>query len=276
MTYADNINKCIAIIGKHAPGFKPKIGIILGSGLSSIAEQMQNVAIIDYKELPGFYVTEIQGQAKKLYLGFLQGVPVACLAGRSHYYEGPDRARDSLLTIIRTLKKIGCEMLFTANAAGSLNPESGPGNLMVIKDHINFLFHNPMVGPNDEEFGERFFSMENAYDLELRTSLLHLAKKLSIPITEGIYLATLGPSLETPAEIKAFKILGADAVAMSTVPETIIARHCGLRVISLCTISNLAAGLSKEPLTHENTLKGAALGLKHLTKLLLAFVTTLT
>ncbi|MBU0743904.1 MAG: purine-nucleoside phosphorylase [Gammaproteobacteria bacterium] len=266
-----NVKKCAAIISKAIPGFKPKIGIILGSGLGAISNQIENASIIDYQDLPGFYVTHIAGHNKRMHLGMLKGVPVVCLEGRTHYYEG-EGSTESIKTIIRTLKAIGCDTLLTTNAVGSLLIERGPGNLMVIKDHINFTFQNPLMGPNDDEFGERFVSMDNAYDSDLRQNLLDIAKNLNIPISSGIYIATSGPTFETHAEIRMFKMLGGDAVGMSTVPETIVARHCGLKVASVCAITNLGAGLSKEIITHEGTLRGAKLATNNLIQLFLAFI----
>lgn len=266
-----NIQKCVAIINQKKPGFKPKIGIILGSGLGAISDQIQNASIIDYKDLPGFYLSNLAGHSKKMHLGMLKEVPVVCLEGRTHFYEGAE-ATDSLKTIIRTLKIIGCEILLTTNAVGSLCVERGPGNLMAIEDHINFTFQNPLTGPNDNEFGERFVSMDNAYDSDLRQKLLTIAQSLNIPLSSGVYVATSGPTFETHAEIKTYKMLGGHAVGMSTVPETIIARHCGLKVASVCAITNLGAGLSTEVLSHEGTLKGAKLATDHLIRLFLAFI----
>ena len=266
-----NIKKCAAIIAERAPGFKPKIGVMLGSGLGAISDQIQNAVIIDYKDLPGFYVTSLEGHSKRMHLGMLKGIPVVCLEGRTHYYEG-EGSTESIRTIIRTLKTIGCEMLLSTNAVGSLRVEYGPGNLMVIEDHINFTFQNPLTGPNDDEFGDRFVSMDNAYDDELRQKLLAIAKKSNIPLQSGVYVATSGPTFETHAEIRMYKMLGAHAVGMSTVPETIVARHSGLKVASICAITNLGAGLSKEILSHEGTLRGAKLATDHLIKLFLAFI----
>ena len=266
-----NIKKCAAIIAKRAPGFKPKIGVMLGSGFGAISDQIQNAVVIDYKDLPGFYVTSLEGHSKRMHLGMLKGVPVVCLEGRTHYYEG-EGSTESIRTIIRTLKTIGCEMLLSTNAVGSLLVERGPGNLMVIEDHINFTLQNPLTGPNDDEFGDRFVSMDNAYDAESRQKLLAIAKKSNIPLQSGVYVATSGPTFETHAEIRMYKMLGAHAVGMSTVPETIVARHSGLKVASICAITNLGAGLSKEILSHEGTLRGAKLATDHLIKLFLAFI----
>jgi xanthosine phosphorylase len=260
-----------AVIQKHLPNFKPKLGLILGSGLGAISAQIENATKINYSELPGFSVTNVEGHAKTLHLGILHGVPVACLEGRTHYYEG-EGSIESIRTIIRTLKLIGCDTLLTTNAVGSLRPEVGPGNLMLISDHINFMCMNPLIGPNADEFGNRFISMDNAYDEKLREEMIAIAKKENIPLTTGIYLATSGPTFESHAEIRAYKLLGADAVGMSTVPETIVARHCGMKVVSVCAITNLAAGLSSEILSHEGTLRGAKMATDYLIKLFTLFV----
>ncbi len=267
-----NIKKCAAIIGKIMPGFKPKIAIILGSGLGAVSKQIENAKQIDYKDLPDFHVTDIVGHSKKMHLGILKGVPVVCLEGRTHLYEGITKSIESIKTIIRTLKVIGCEILLTTNAVGSLRVEHGPGSLMVIEDHINYTCQNPLMGPNNDEFGERFVSMDNAYDKDLRQKISTIAQKLNIPISSGVYIATSGPTFETHAEIRMFQILGGHAVGMSTAPETIVARHCGLKVASVCAITNLGAGLSNEIVTHEATLDGAKIATGHLTKLFLAVI----
>lgn len=266
-----SVKKCVSTIKEMAPDFKPKIGVILGSGLGTIAQQINNPTIIDYKNLDGFYLSALDGHSKRMHLGSLRGVPVVCLEGRTHLYEGQN-AVDSLKIMIRTLKMLGCEILLTTNAVGSLRLEHGPGHLMIIEDHINFTFHNPLIGANDPEFGDRFVSMDNAYDIDLRNKLLALAEKLAIPHFAGVYVATLGPTFESHAEIRASKMMGGDAVGMSTVPETILARHCGLKVASICAITNLGAGLSSETLSHEGTLRGAKLAAEHIIKLFLAFI----
>lgn len=272
-----------AIIKKRVPaGFVPKIGLILGSGLGSVSDEIENKIVIPYEELPNFQVmhiegelahftvSQVEGHGKKLHLGYLHGTPVACLEGRSHLYEGSN-AIEVIKTLIRTLKLIGCEALLTVNAVGSLNAEEGPGNLMLIRDHINSMSDNPLIGKNDDDFGERFVSMDNVYDAGLRAKMMQVAKKNNIRLREGVFMGVSGPTFETHAEIRMFKLLGADAVGMSTVPETIIARHCGLKVMSVCSITNLAAGLSDEVLSHEGTLKGAELAVKNVARLFLAF-----
>lgn len=259
------------IIAKRTSNFRPKIAIILGSGLGKVSQQLQNTVVIPYDELPNFSVSKIEGHSGKLHLGTLKGVPVVCLEGRTHSYEG-ENSLDVISTVVRTLKLIGCEMLFATSAVGSLNQESGPGSLVLIKDHINFMFSNVLIGPNHEKFGERFTSMDNVYDSSLRAKMLKVANRLNIPITEGVFIASSGPTFETHAEIRAFKILGADIVGMSQVPEVSVARHCGMKVVSIGAVVNLAAGLTDEILSHEGTLRGAALAVEKLANLILSSV----
>ena len=225
---------------------------------------------ISFDELPGFPISTVHGHAGQLVLGTLAGVQVVCLKGRGHFYEGYGPA--VMTSAVRTIKLLGCEMLFVTNAAGSLRTEVDAGSLVALNDHINFLPGTPMVGPNDERFGPRFFSMANAYDADLRKLLQSTAADKSITLHEGVYIAYPGPNFETPAEIRAFKTLGADVVGMSVVPEVVSARHCGLKVVGVSVITNLAEGLSPFPLSHEQTLKYAAVGAESLIKLILAFL----
>jgi xanthosine phosphorylase len=258
------------LIKLHKPNFTPKIGLILGSGLGSFAEQIKDPIIIPYYKLPGFHHCTVEGHVGNLHLGTINNLPIACLQGRPHIYEGifPEVVK----TLVRTLKLIGCEILFLTCAAGSLREEVPAGSLMLITDHINLQFINPMVGPNDEEFGPRFFSMENAYDPKLRQQLLIIAQNLNIKLAQGTYIGLSGPCFETPAEIKAYRTMGADSVGMSTVPEVIVARHCGLKVAAISAITNLAAGMNPQALSHEETLQNAKLGTEDLSRLLLAFL----
>ena len=197
---------------------------MLGSGLGALADELTDAVTIPYAELPGFRVGTVSGHAGALTLGHLDGVPVACLRGRSHVYEGIEAS--AVTTPIRTLRLIGAEILVLTNAAGSLRPEAGPGSLVALTDHINLQGFNPLMGPNDEAVGPRFPSLSDTYDPELRAGLHAAADELGTPLHDGVYLAVSGPSFETPAEIRAFRTLGADLVGMSTVPEAIVARHC--------------------------------------------------
>lgn len=257
-------------IRHRAPDFQPKLAIVLGSGLGDLTNEIEDPVIISYHELPGFHKPSIEGHAGNLYLGKIKGVSVACLQGRAHYYEGADN--HAIKTMVRTLKLLGCETWFGTNAAGSLRKEIRPGSLVLVKDHINFQFTNVLVGVNEDDFGLRFVSMEDAYDSGLRAQLLKIAKQLQIDLSEGIYLGALGPAFETPAEINAFRILGADLVGMSTIPEVIVARHCGMRVAVISVVSNFAAGLTEEKVTHNLTLRGVKLATEKLTQLVLAFI----
>ncbi len=252
------------------PGFIPRVGIILGSGLGDLAKQIVPLASIPYTELAGFPVCSVEGHTGSLLLGTLNGLPVACLQGRAHYYEGADYS--IIKTLVRTLKLLGCETLLATNAAGSLRESVAPGELVLIHDHINFQFHNPLVGKNDGDFGPRFVGMENAYDALLRQQFMQAAANLSMTLSQGVYLGVLGPAFETPAEIRAYRLLGADVVGMSTVPEVIIARHAGMRVAVISAITNFAAGMDPTLLSHDVTLAGAALAAKKLIPLVLEFI----
>ncbi len=259
-------SSAFSFIKDRCGGFEPSIGMVLGSGSDIFAKQLKNPIRLSYCDIPGFTQCNVAGHEGTLSLGLLDEVPIACLQGRAHYYEGK-KAKDIQIPI-RVLKMLGCKMLILTNAAASLREEVIPGSLVIINDHINFQFQNPLVGPNDDEFGPRFPSLQQAYDKKLQNLALKSASELSIPINTGVYFATLGPSYETPAEIRAFKLLGADLVGMSTVPEVIVARHCNLKVLAISIISNMACGMDEEFLTHENVLKVANAGSQNLTKLL--------
>jgi purine-nucleoside phosphorylase len=254
-------------------GRAPRIGIVLGSGLGAVADAVGDANVIGYEELPGFPRPTVVGHAGRAVVGDLGGVPVAVLQGRRHLYEGPPV--EPIATPVRTLRAAGADTLILTNAAGSLRPELGPGSLMAITDHINLTGSNPLTGPNDDALGPRFPSLRDAYDPDLRATLHATADDLGTPLADGVYLAVSGPSFETPAEIRAFRTLGADAVGMSTVHETIVARHAGLRVAAISTITNLAEGMSAEPLSHEQTLRDAQRAAGALSDLLTAFVARL-
>lgn len=257
-------------IQARAAGFKPRVGLVLGSGLGPIAAGIADANTIPYAEIAGFPVTTVSGHAGRLVLGRLGGVAVACLEGRVHLYEG--RPFVAIKTFVRTLKLIGCETVLLTNAAGAVRRGMPPGSLMMVTDHINFLPGNPLIGPNDDEFGPRFPAMNEVYDPALRALLRRAASRLGIALHEGVYLGCLGPSLETPAEIRAFASLGADAVGMSTVPEAIVARHCALRVAAISVITNLAAGLAESEHSHDQTLEYAGRAVADLSRLIAAFL----
>lgn len=263
------------VINRYAPkGFAPKIGMVLGSGLSSLAEQISNPISIPYQAIPGLQTGHVSGHASLLVMGNLNGIPIVCLRGRLHLYEGVSYEPISIL--VRIVRKLGCNTLIVTGAAGSMLPAAGPGDLMMITDHINLHPGNPLVGPNDESIGPRFMSMENAYDIGFQEIMEAAANRLNIPLYKGVYIATLGPSFETPAEIRAFTRWGADAVGMSVVPEVILARHCGMRVACIAAITNAAAGLSKEKITHDQTLQYGEIAARKLTKLIPEFIREVT
>ncbi len=258
-----------ALIRARAGGRTPRLGIVLGSGLGGLADLLEDAVAIPYAEIPGFPTSTVAGHAGRFLVGELDGVTVACMQGRFHLYEGHPPALIRLP--IRTFAALGVEALMLTNAAGSLRTEAGPGSLMLITDHLNLLWTNPLIGPNDDAWGERFVGLEDAYDPELRARIQRIAGELGIRLHEGVYGALLGPLFETPAEIRAYRVLGADAVGMSTVPEVIVARHAGLRVVAISAITNLAVGMSDVPIDHEQTLRGAAIAAADLTRLVRAF-----
>jgi xanthosine phosphorylase len=248
----------------------PRVGVVLGSGLGAVADAVDDPVVVGYEDLPGFPRPTVFGHAGRAVLGTISGVPVAVLQGRAHLYEGGDL--DALRTPVRALRAAGAEILVLTNAAGSLRPSVGPGSLMAITDHINMTGVNVLMGPNDDAIGPRFPSLRDAYDPALLDVLRESAREVGIDLAEGVYLAVSGPSFETPAEIRAYATLGADAVGMSTVQETILARHSGLRVAAVSVITNLAEGMSDEPLSHEQTLRAAEMGAVDLSRLLLEFI----
>jgi xanthosine phosphorylase len=241
------------VIAERAPGFTPRVGIVLGSGLGGLADRIEDAVTISYADLPGFPRPGVHGHAGQLVLGTLGGERVACMQGRVHLYEGTGPAAIKLP--IRTLKLAGCETLFLTCAAGSLRTEVGPGRLMAITDHINMQGTNPLVGPNDDAFGPRFPSLTDAWNPDLTAHLAWTAEGLGIDLATGVYAAWLGPSFETPAEVRMLKHLGADAVGMSTVPEAIAARHMGIEVLGISCISNMAAGVLPQPLHHDEVME---------------------
>jgi xanthosine phosphorylase len=248
----------------------PRVGVILGSGLGAVADAVADPVVVGYRELPGFPQPTVAGHAGRAVLGRISGVPVAVLQGRAHLYEGGDV--EALRAPVRALKAAGAEILILTNAAGSLRTDVGPGRLMAITDHINLTGFNVLAGPNDDAVGPRFPPMRDAYDPALLDELRAAASELGIGLAEGVYLAVSGPSFETAAEIRAFGVLGADAVGMSTVHETTLARHCGMRVAAVSVITNYAEGMSDTPLSHEQTLRDAEGAAGDLTRLVLGLV----
>ena len=240
---------------KRLNGFVPEIGLILGSGLGSIAEKIQNPRIIKYAEITAFPLSTVNGHCGQFAAGELCGKNVLCMQGRIHLYEG--HSPQSISQIIKMFKLLGIKKMIVTNAAGSLNPEIAAGSIMLITDHINLSFNNPLIGPNDEALGPRFPDMSNAYDCKLQQIARQTALENNIPLSEGVYLMVSGPNFETAAEVKAFGILGGDAVGMSTVPEVISAVHAGIKVLGFSVITNMGTGLQKKSQSHAETLSMA-------------------
>ncbi len=256
--HVENVNRSAEIVTAAIAGRTPRIAIILGSGLGGLANRIESPVTVPYANLPGFPVLTVQGHTGALVAGALNGVDVIVLKGRKHFYETDDPY--PLKTMVRTLRAVGVEILFLSNAAGSLRAPIGVSQLMLIMDHINGLGLNPLTGVNDETFGPRFCGMSDAWDPALSEKITAAAAVELIPLHRGVYLALRGPSFETPAEIRMAQSWGADAVGMSSVPECIIARHCGLKVVGVSCITNMGAGLSDEKLSHAHTLENAAKG----------------
>lgn len=244
-------DKAISVIKQHHQGAFPKTALVLGSGLGGFGETMDIKSVIAYSDIPDFPVSTVSGHSGRFLIGKVSGLPLICMQGRMHLYEGYPAPR--LAIAIRLLRLLGVETLILTNAAGSLRQDMGPGSLMLIEDHINFSGQNPLIGANDPRFGERFFDMSQAYDPALRQDLLKAADALELVLHRGVYVQSMGPNFETPAEVRMFRQLGADAVGMSTVPECLVANHAGMRVAGLSVITNLAAGLARHRLSHEET-----------------------
>ncbi len=254
MESIEHIKESAEYLGKRL-NIKPEIAIVLGSGLGVMAEEIEDAVEITYADIPNFPVSTVEGHAGKLVAGKLRGKPVLAMKGRFHYYEG--YSMDQVVFPIRVMKMLGIKNLIVTNAAGGINKEFSPGDLMLIKDHIKFFSESPLRGKNIDAFGPRFNDMSNAYTLSLRELAKEIAYGLGLTIREGVYGFMPGPSYETPAEIRMLQILGADAVGMSTVPEVIVAAHAGMKVLGISCITNMAAGILDKPLCHEEVVETA-------------------
>ncbi|MDP2274397.1 MAG: purine-nucleoside phosphorylase [Archangium sp.] len=243
------LDACTAVIRKKAPGFTPKLGIILGSGLGAFADSLERAVSIDYRELPDFPVSSVHGHAGRLVLGHRGEVPVVAMQGRVHFYEGYQPWQVAFPA--RVLGRLGIKHLTVTNAAGGINLGFKVGDLMAITDHLNLAGFNPLIGKNADELGPRFPDMSHAYDPASLEVLRGAAKAEGVQLREGVYASLSGPSYETPAEIRMLRTLGGDAVGMSTVPEVIVASHMGIKVTGISCITNLAAGIGKNALNHE-------------------------
>ncbi len=232
---------------------EPRVAIVLGSGLGAFADEFDESVAIPYAEIPGFPASTAEGHAGRLVIGKVAEVPVVAMQGRVHFYEG--YSLEEVTFPIRTFKLLGVKTLLLTNAAGGINVQLSQGALMVISDHLNLMGVNPLRGPNDERFGPRFPDMSEAYSRELQEAVIEEARTLGIEIRRGIYAALSGPSYETPSEIHMLRACGADAVGMSTVPETIVARHMSMDVLGISCITNMAAGISDEPINHAEVME---------------------
>jgi purine-nucleoside phosphorylase len=270
MTLVHDIHASVNAIHRAAPGFTPGIAIVLGSGWDVLAEQVASPIDVAYHQLPAFPVLGVAGHTGSLRLGHLAGQPVALLRGRKHAYESGDAG--AMKGAIRTLAAVGCHTLVLTNAAGSLVPAMQPGSLMLISDHLNIVQRTPL---HDEPAADRFVDMANAYDAGLRAQAMAVAAAAGIMLHEGTYAWVLGPQFETPAEIRMLQTLGAQAVGMSTVPEAILGRHAGMRVLGLSMLTNMGCGLSAEALSHAHTLDTAQAAAEQAVRLTMALMRSL-
>jgi len=250
----DKVVKCYNSV-KERIDFSPKVAIVLGSGLGNYADEIEVVSELPYSEIEGFPVSTVPGHAGKFIFGYLEDIPVVCMKGRVHYYEGYDISDVVLPT--RLMKLMGAEILFLTNASGGINSDFNAGDFMMITDHISCFVPNPLIGANIEELGTRFPDMSEVYNKELCQVIRDKAKENGIKLQEGVYLQLTGPSFESPAEIRMAKTLGADAVGMSTVVEAIVANHAGMKICGISCVCNLAAGISPNPLTHDEVQEAA-------------------
>lgn len=250
------INESLEYLNGKIP-FKPEIGLILGSGLGILAEEIEDSIFISYNDIPHFPISTVEGHVGRFVIGTLGNKKVIAMQGRFHYYEG--YSMKQVTFPVRIMKKLGINTLIVTNAAGGVNESFEPGNLMIIKDHINFSFDNPLIGHNYNEFGPRFPDTSQVYDRELINKVKEVAKKINIDIKEGVYTFFTGPTYETPAEVKMARFFGGDAVGMSTVPEVLVAAHSNIRVLGISCITNMASGILDQPLSHDEVVETAAL-----------------
>lgn len=265
------LEEAAGFIQSKTGNMKIDAGLVLGSGLGDLAEEIQNPVIIPYKEIPNFPVSTVPGHKGQLVIGKLEGKNVLCMQGRFHFYEG--WGMDQVVFPVQVMHMLGIENLILTNAAGCINTSWKPGTLMIINDHIKLTTsENPMRGPNEDKLGERFFDMSQAYNPQLRELAKKVAKNQNLDIKEGVYMYFAGPSFETPAEIRAARILGADAAGMSTVPEAIAASHCRMKTLGISCMTNMAAGILDQPLNHKEVLETGLMVKKTFTSLVKGIV----
>ena len=268
----DKLQECLKSV-REKTDFVPKVAIVLGSGLGDYANDIQVVAEVDYHDIEGFPVSTVPGHAGKFIFGYVKDVPVVCMKGRVHYYEGYPISDVVLPT--RLMKLMGAEFLFLTNASGGINPSFHAGDFMMLKDHISLWAPNPLIGANIDELGTRFPDMTHVYDVEIQKVIREVAEAEGIGLQEGIYAQLTGPSFESPAEIQLLHKLGVDAVGMSTVVEAIAANHMGMKICCISCVCNLAAGMTDNPLTHEEVQQAAADAAPKFKKLLTEVVSRL-
>ena len=251
--FINKINSSFEYVKSKIGDFSPEFGLVLGSGLGTLADEIEKPVIIKYKDIPDFPVSTIQGHVGQFVIGMLEDKKVIAMQGRFHYYE--EYSMEMLTLPIRLMKRIGVEKLILTNAAGSANTSFAPGDLMIIKDHINFSFTNPLIGKNLDEFGVRFPDMSDVYDKKIINLIKTAASKTDIELKEGVYFYSSGPCYETPSEVKMARTLGADVLGMSTVPEAIVGVHSGMKIIGISCITNMASGILNQPLSHSEVIE---------------------
>ena len=266
------VSEAVAFLQRRLP-VKPTVALVLGTGLGGLGERIEGAKVIPYEEIPGFPETTVESHHGNLIVGRLAGQSVIAMQGRFHYYEGYSTRQ--LTMPIRVMALLGASTLVVANAAGGLNPSYPPGTLMLIRDHLNFIPDNPLRGPNIEAWGPRFPDLSTPYDLELLTMMEECAHSLGVPVTSGVYVAIPGPSLETPAETRYLRRCGADAVGMSTVPEVIVARHAGVRVVGLSVVANVNDPDNLQPILIDEIIRETRACEARVDQLLLAFLARL-
>lgn len=244
----EKLEMCYQSIRDKVP-FTPKVALILGSGLGALADEVKQEAVIEYNEIEGFPISTVYGHKGRFVFAYIEGVPVVIMQGRVHYYEG--YSITDVVLPVRLMGKMGAEILFLTNASGGINGDFRVGDFMLITDHISAFIPNPLIGQNIDELGVRFPDMSTVYKAHLNEIILNTAKECNIPMQKGVYVQLTGPSYETPAEIRMYQALGADAVGMSTVCEAIAANHMGMNVCGISCVTNMAAGISKNPLSHQ-------------------------
>ena len=246
------MNTTIDFINKSTNNFQPQVGIILGSGLGDFAQEFENISV-PYSSIPGFEQSTVQGHKSQLVFAEVAGKKVVMMQGRFHFYEG--HPMEKVVYPIKVMKKLGVNTLIVTNAAGAINTDFRPADLMIITDHLNFMGTNPLIGANDESLGDRFPDMSEVYKKYLVEIAEKSAQELQIEVRKGVYAANTGPSYETPTEVKMLRMLGADAIGMSTVPEAIVANYCGMDVLGISCISNAASGVGEAALSHEEVIE---------------------